>query len=496
MEKLPNNQVVVSVMEKLGLRDPAFVEKDFYVTQVLHAMNELKNDHFDLVFIGGTCLTKAHKVVQRMSEDSDFKLVPRDANSLNSRAAREKLSHVREEIIGCIRQHTGLYPKEGQLNKGNNNRFTQIFLDYDPIYPIHSILRPQIKIELTAQAMLLPPERLEVSSLIHQLLPSHNTTSQTMLCTSICETAAEKWAALGRRIADADRENNIDQTLIRHLYDLCCIEKKGISSDFERLIPDVVLRDRERFKGKSPHFYNAPLEELKTGFENLVKKSHWKSSYQEFIQNMVFQNDPPTYQQALETLDKLHHRAMNGVQSNIHFQNTIKSPLTVETNNELFESCLNKYQTLRKIAEKKQELSSVASLHHFADELSSNAELMTYTKKMHPTAAKNIQLLSQEKQQKILAIKGKTTPEQETLFKETLQQYRQLRKHFEEKSTAHNHDTLTAFANNIAHNKPLMEYAHYLHPKTTQNIKILSGIHIDNIQQQRIMKQQNHDLER
>jgi predicted nucleotidyltransferase component of viral defense system len=43
------------------------VEKDYYVTQVIHMLSGLENEYFRLVFCGGTCLAKAHKIVKRMS---------------------------------------------------------------------------------------------------------------------------------------------------------------------------------------------------------------------------------------------------------------------------------------------------------------------------------------------------------------------------------------------------------------------------------------------
>lgn len=54
--------------------DEAVIEKDCYVTQVIHALSNLENEYFRLVFCGGTCLAKAHKIVSRMSEDVDFKI--------------------------------------------------------------------------------------------------------------------------------------------------------------------------------------------------------------------------------------------------------------------------------------------------------------------------------------------------------------------------------------------------------------------------------------
>lgn len=39
--------------ELLGL-DEAVIEKDYYVTQVIHALSNLENETFRLVFCGGT----------------------------------------------------------------------------------------------------------------------------------------------------------------------------------------------------------------------------------------------------------------------------------------------------------------------------------------------------------------------------------------------------------------------------------------------------------
>lgn len=46
--------------EFLGLRETV-IEKDYYVTQVIHTLSHLENEIFQLIFCGGTCLAKAHK---------------------------------------------------------------------------------------------------------------------------------------------------------------------------------------------------------------------------------------------------------------------------------------------------------------------------------------------------------------------------------------------------------------------------------------------------
>src|SRR5437870_2342574 len=68
----------------------AVVEKDYYVTQVIHALSDIQNEYFRLVFAGGTCLAKAHRIVDRMSEDIDFKIqIKNNINFSRSRLIKE-----------------------------------------------------------------------------------------------------------------------------------------------------------------------------------------------------------------------------------------------------------------------------------------------------------------------------------------------------------------------------------------------------------------------
>jgi len=45
------------------------------VTEVLRTVVAVNSGGIQLVFCGGTCLSKAHGLIERMSEDIDFKLV-------------------------------------------------------------------------------------------------------------------------------------------------------------------------------------------------------------------------------------------------------------------------------------------------------------------------------------------------------------------------------------------------------------------------------------
>ena len=50
------------------------LEKDEHLTAALQAVFDLNFEHASLVFCGGTSLSKAHGLIERMSEDADIKL--------------------------------------------------------------------------------------------------------------------------------------------------------------------------------------------------------------------------------------------------------------------------------------------------------------------------------------------------------------------------------------------------------------------------------------
>ncbi len=54
---------------------PSFIEKDWWVTQVIAVLANHTAEGFEFVFTGGTALSKAHNLIQRFSEDVDFRVI-------------------------------------------------------------------------------------------------------------------------------------------------------------------------------------------------------------------------------------------------------------------------------------------------------------------------------------------------------------------------------------------------------------------------------------
>ncbi len=95
------NDITRRIIETSNLLnlDEVLIEKDYYITQVIHTLSNIENDFFQLVFSGGTCLVKAHKIVNRMSEDIDFKIHRKSSSSnFNKTKLRKELKTFREQI--------------------------------------------------------------------------------------------------------------------------------------------------------------------------------------------------------------------------------------------------------------------------------------------------------------------------------------------------------------------------------------------------------------
>jgi hypothetical protein len=96
----------------LGLA-PLFVEKDYWVTQVLRALNTRHSGWF--VFKGGTSLSKGYGLIERFSEDVDILVSPAKDDSART---REELLLAMTESVGAelaLEWQQGRAPGRGRM---------------------------------------------------------------------------------------------------------------------------------------------------------------------------------------------------------------------------------------------------------------------------------------------------------------------------------------------------------------------------------------------
>jgi predicted nucleotidyltransferase component of viral defense system len=139
----PSLQDLLEVQKRFELPSPVLVEKDWYVVTALAAINTADVKPFRLVFSGGTALSRAHRLIRRMSEDIDLKIVSDEPRS------RSELRKLREVVTGAL-LHAGFQfdpENDAHRESGNASRYTVYHLPYTPWVIGEGALRPEIKIE-------------------------------------------------------------------------------------------------------------------------------------------------------------------------------------------------------------------------------------------------------------------------------------------------------------------------------------------------------------
>ncbi|EPG0368420.1 nucleotidyl transferase AbiEii/AbiGii toxin family protein, partial [Photobacterium damselae] len=106
----------------------------------------------------------------------------------------------------------------------------------------------------------------------------------------------EKIISMLRRTMLAKRDENRkdDQTLVRHIYDVYCIDATQ-PIDIESLSPlfnAVLQEDITRFGNQHDEFVNNPSKELQSGLSELEANSLYRQRFEAFVTPMVFNQQP------------------------------------------------------------------------------------------------------------------------------------------------------------------------------------------------------------
>jgi predicted nucleotidyltransferase component of viral defense system len=156
----PSLQDLLEVQKRFELPSPVLVEKDWYVVTALAAINTADVKPFRLVFSGGTALSKAYRLIRRMSEDIDLKIVSDQPRS------RPELRKLRDIVTGVLLQAGFQFDPENPAHResGNASRYTVYHLPYTPQLTGEGALRPEIKIETAVWPLRLPSVERSVTN--------------------------------------------------------------------------------------------------------------------------------------------------------------------------------------------------------------------------------------------------------------------------------------------------------------------------------------------
>jgi predicted nucleotidyltransferase component of viral defense system len=284
-----------------------YIEKDYWVTYVLYHLYKSEIGK-EIVFKGGTALSKCHQIIERFSEDIDLILI-KNVRQSNS-ALKKKLKNITTEVtkllpekevenithrMGMVRKTTHVYPK---LLKG---AFGQV--------------RDPVIVEATRLGYHEPYETKTVTTYIYDmmiktkqqsLIKEYDLFPFEVLALDIKRTFCEKIMNLVRfsytenPIADLNAK-------IRHTYDIHQLLKneeilKFFNVEkFDEMLLNVAKDDLVSFKNNNEYLQNHPKNALL--FRQPEKT--WKllkGTYQGSFKTVVF----GTYPDESEILKTIH----------------------------------------------------------------------------------------------------------------------------------------------------------------------------------------------
>jgi len=300
-------ELVLVTAETLRIKYPSIIEKDYYVTHAIHSLSGMENEYFRLIFAGGTCLAKAHRIVKRMSEDIDFKIQLKNTSDTFSKSRLLKeLKKFRTQIMESLTLPDLMVSDSAVRNEG---QYLRAELAYPALFTGDNILRPHLLLEFTFADVRLATESLTINTIIEDVITMDKIFSPLPIdCVSSDETAIEKWVGLTRRIAAIERQYHYDdETLVRHIYDLNAVKQSGKINDiFFILAKTIVNSDAKQFKNQHPEYFNDPTTEIRQSLEILKNKEIWKERYQQFTNSMVYDKTAmPDYENAVQSLENI-----------------------------------------------------------------------------------------------------------------------------------------------------------------------------------------------
>jgi predicted nucleotidyltransferase component of viral defense system/N-acetylglutamate synthase-like GNAT family acetyltransferase len=306
MNEAPSKTLIEEVALLMSL-SPSYIEKDWYIVQILALLSKLQHEKFTLIFAGGTALSKTHKLISRMSEDIDFKVNIHDKSQL-----RKSLSEFKKFIVSQI-ENSGLQISIRNVRAQNENQFFAFEIDYPSYFDHNSSLRNHILLEVTVKQINLEPVYKSISSFISELLKSKEEVSQ-IACLDPVENAADKLSALSWRIPDRIRNDIYDDpSIVRHLHDLAIL--KDIVID-ERSFGSLALKALDEDKNRSKNNLTYVHQSLEDKFSNMIyilkNDKEYPKEYKYFVESMSYAapNSTPSYEVGMKALEGIIHEVL------------------------------------------------------------------------------------------------------------------------------------------------------------------------------------------
>lgn len=270
------------------------IEKDYYVTITLKMLaNKLDN----MVFKGGTSLTKCYHLLDRFSEDIDLSYTAETGNL--GEAGKRRL----KKAIVATMEELGFNITNLEATKSRRD-YNCYRAEYPSIYEQSIILKPELVVETYVALLPFPTTKRMVDNYIYRFLSKINRIDLVeaydlmpfeINTQTIERTLADKVFALCDYFMQGQLERHS-----RHLYDIYKIVNSiGITDELIKLIPEV-----RAVRSELVICLSAKEGVCVTDILNrIVDEQAYKSDYEDITLGLLFV--PETYDTVIQSIKML-----------------------------------------------------------------------------------------------------------------------------------------------------------------------------------------------
>jgi predicted nucleotidyltransferase component of viral defense system len=291
---------IIELLESKFKIDPVFTEKDWYTQHVLGVIAKFESDEFQPIFSGGTSLSKGYQLIQRFSEDIDFRVRP-----LKENLTRSYRSNYQDRLVEAILASSSDLQLVREVYKRDRSTFLTCQIAYPSQFTGINTVRPHIQVELTFEPPQLKPEIRPLSSLINQFTQQPPEIAG-MACLNLAETAADKLAALSWRVASKEpNSDRYDPRIIRHLYDLSYLSSEIIDNpNWSKLSLETISNDLKTRDRMLASQIGSPQELLNQLVDKLGNNSLYREHYRQFVEEFTY-GESLSFDEAIASLSEL-----------------------------------------------------------------------------------------------------------------------------------------------------------------------------------------------
>ncbi len=258
--------------------NPAIIEKDYFVTLFL---KEMVSRQPNLVFKGGTSLSKCYKLIKRFSEDIDLN-IETDGNPTEGQKKKLK-ANILSIIDGFGFQLTNA---ENVRSRRSYNKYV---IDYPSAFA-ENYLKEHLIVETSVFIKAYPCEVKKASSLIYDylaenkhedLIKEYGLEPFDVNVQTASRTLIDKLYALGDYyLADAVKEHS------RHIYDIYkLIEVVPLDEYIKKLVKEV-YEDRKDVVSCRSAKEGINMNKL---LQEIIDKNIYQSDYENVTSKMLFE---------------------------------------------------------------------------------------------------------------------------------------------------------------------------------------------------------------